>query len=89
MHVGLSIMPDSTCWEGLTNIYILALDLIIYVWVDNRTLKSKDPIGLGRKEKGIKTLEVQLCESPFIQKRKTGILRAVQMFCATSVTSIM
>ena len=41
--------------------------LTLYVWVDNGTLKSKDHIGLGRKEKGIKTLEVQLCEGPFIQ----------------------
>ena len=49
----------------------------VYGWVDNRTLKSKYLIGLGRKEKGIKTLEVQLCEGPFIRKRKIGILRDV------------
>ena len=62
---------------------------IQYGWVDYRTLKSKCLIGLGRKEKGIKTLEVQLCEGPFIQKRKTGILRDVKIFCATSETYIM
>ena len=62
---------------------------LLYGWVDTRTLKSKYLIGLGRKEKGIKTLEVQLCEGPFIQKRKTGILRDVKIFCATSETYIM
>ena len=58
----------------------------LWVRVANRTLKSKHLIGLEKKERQIKTLVVQLCESPFIQKRKTGILRAVQIFCATSET---
>ena len=58
--------------------------------MDNRTLKSKDPIGLGRKEKESKHWKyVQLCEGPFIQKIKIGILRDVQIFCATSGTYIM
>ena len=58
-------------------------------WVDNRTLKTNHLIGLGKKEKGIKTLAVYLCEGPFIQKRKTDILRDVKIFCATSGTYIM
>jgi len=69
--------------------YFLEILVLLYGWVDNRTLKSKYLIGLGRKENGIKTLEVQLCEGPFIQKRKTGILRDVKIFCATSETYIL
>ena len=57
--------------------------------MDNRTLKTNPLIGLGKKEKGIKTLAVYLCEGPFIQKRKTDILRDVKIFCATSGTYIM
>ena len=61
----------------------------LWGWVDNRTLKTNHLIGLGKKEKGIKTLAVYLCEGPFIQKRKTDILRDVKIFCATSGTYIM
>ena len=61
----------------------------VWGWVDNRTLKTNHLIGLGKKEKGIKTLAVYLCEGPFIQKRKTDILRDVKIFCATSGTYIM
>ena len=52
----------------------------------------KEPLSqkslLAFPEKRMKTKVVKLCESPLIQKRKIGIMRDVQIFCATSGTYI-
>ena len=52
-------------------------------------LSQKSLLALRHPEKGMKTKVVKLCEDPLIQKRKMGILRDTQIFCATSGTYIL
>ena len=46
-------------------------------------------MGLGWEEKPIKTKVVNLCEDPFIQKRKIAILGDGQIIFAKSETYIL